>query len=474
MAAALVVVVAHCRSGARRVRALLGSARWLTTKFWIAAATSAGQRLGRAAGRLTGVLKSTIARIRHIWATRLARREASASERAGRPRFTAAMLVPASLRTWIHRRLDAEPNVTRRVKIAIVAVVAIVIVGVVAVVSRLWLVSTTPAVTSYAFAPASYQSGLVVNRTWALAGKGGDELYANVILVNSVNVPISGSYDEVIPKTVAGSDSAITFAPPPTKIVNADPVVRYDYDLTPGESYAISYSVDIGAAAGSGKTRLQSLAADQAAAQNAYLNKSGESAPVTLAQILVHPPTLSLALGQSTTATVTGVMSDGSAATPAVLGGVLWSSADRDVASVQGAIITATGAGSTTVSAQAGGLKAAVVVSVAPTSSSGGSVPSSPGTSRQPVGPPSTAHSSSARTSANPTPTSPQTSAAQTTSATGHHTDDRSEHRDVCFNGADVQRHRRQPDRTAPVVAPRTRTLTRASRSTNEPRPLHV
>ena len=290
-----------------------------------------------------------------------------------------------AITSWLSKRLSMEPSANRTIRMTVIGVAVIIIVAVVAAIARIWLVASPTPTTSYAFAPASYQAGLVVNRTWTLSGKKGSELLGSVILVNSVGIAISGSYDEVIPKSVAGSDSAMTFVPEPDQVVNADPVVRYKYNLLPGASVALSYSVDIGTAATSPRSRLQNLAGDQATAQTSYLNSSGLAAPATLAQVSIEPRSVDLQVGQSMTATLAGLMSDGSAARSAVLSGVLWSSSDRNVATVQGAVITAIGSGSATVSAQAGDLSANVAVSVIGGSSSGSNTnaPTSPNQSKQ-------------------------------------------------------------------------------------------
>ncbi len=88
----------------------------------------------------------------------------------------------------------------------------------------------------YPFAPASYNTGLVVNRTWTLSGDHGQELQATVTLANGLSGPLSGAFDEVIPKTVAGLDSAVEFNPLPDQVVQSDPVVRFKYYLTRARS----------------------------------------------------------------------------------------------------------------------------------------------------------------------------------------------------------------------------------------------
>jgi hypothetical protein len=276
----------------------------------------------------------------------------------------------ASFEQWVLARVASLSRATRTTRVTLAAVAVIVVVAAVAAVARLVLVTPPSSFTSYAFAPASYQSVLVTNRTWTLTGHRGDQLMGNVILVNSTSGPISGAYDEVIPKSVAGADTDITFVPEPARIVESDPVVEYHYDLAPGESVSLSYSADIGPTSGSPEARLATLAADQVKAQSSYLSQSGIAAPATLAQLSVRPQSMTLMVGQSAAATLSGVMSDGSVASSAVLNGVKWTSADSAVAAIDDSVVSAIGTGSTTLTAQAGDLRTTIGVTVVAPSSS--------------------------------------------------------------------------------------------------------
>ncbi len=102
----------------------------------------------------------------------------------------------------------------------------------------------------------------------------------------------------------------------------------------------------------------------------------------------VLPNALALQVGQVLTATVTGVMSNGASAAPAALQGVQWTTADHSIAIVDHATITAVGPGTTTISAEAGGLRAEVSVSVSGTTASTPATSSAPpSTSRPPTTP---------------------------------------------------------------------------------------
>ena len=143
------------------------------------------------------------------------------------------------------------PREQRLATTALIAVSALVVAGVAAAVVKLVWTSAPSASTTYAFSPESYDGGLVIGRSWTLAGDDGSHLQATIVASNGLSTTINGSYDEVIPKSVAGSDSAISFTPEPTEIVRTDPVVRYAYRLEPGITMTISYGVDIGRTKGS-------------------------------------------------------------------------------------------------------------------------------------------------------------------------------------------------------------------------------
>jgi len=266
-----------------------------------------------------------------------------------------------------------EGSTKRRGRIAIVALVLVVLAGALVgvVISRGGSPSPSPspsphgpATATYAFKPQSYPSGLIVDRTWTLSGKTGNELRGMVTLDNGTIKDILTTYYEVIPKSVAKDVAGVTFHPTPEKIVSADPVVQYGLNLTSGGSSTISYSTKIGKTTGSWATRLRHLASDQISAQSAFLEFTDQPAPVTLATLIVSPSSLTLTVGDTGTLILSGTMSNGTAAPGLALEGVAWRSANSSVASVLEGNVIALGAGTSAITAQAGSITASATVNV--------------------------------------------------------------------------------------------------------------
>ncbi len=88
-------------------------------------------------------------------------------------------------------------------------------------------------------------SGLVVNRTWRLAGEDGDLFLASVDVSNPTNKTITDSVLEVIPKVLVTNVTSVTFVGPAPAIVNPDPVVRFDVTLLPGKSVRFGYRINV-------------------------------------------------------------------------------------------------------------------------------------------------------------------------------------------------------------------------------------
>ena len=78
----------------------------------------------------------------------------------------------------------------------------------------------------------------------------------------------------------------------------------------------------------------------------------------------IGPQDLDLAVGQTSVASITGVMSNGSIAQQAELNAVQWTSDNDSVVTVDHASITGVGAGSASVTAQSGALSATMSVEV--------------------------------------------------------------------------------------------------------------
>jgi hypothetical protein len=251
--------------------------------------------------------------------------------------------------------------------------------------------------TSYAFAPQSYPSGLIVNRSWTLFGAHGDHLRGAVRLSNGGSAVLRSSYDEVIPKSVAASSDSVGTDPAPDRVVKADPVFRYQLDLAAGSTMRIGYDVQLSRTSGSWSSRLNALAEDQIQAQLDYLRATGQRPPTTLTILTIAAKVLTLSVGQTATIALSGKMSDGAPAPAAALVGVGWSSDDTAVATVTDGLVTAIGPGDTTVNAQAGPLSATVQITVGDRAKLAGTPPSSA----------IDAVSTSAGAGADPTPSGP-------------------------------------------------------------------
>ena len=101
---------------------------------------------------------------------------------------------------------------------------------------------------SYSFAPAVLSSGLIVARNWTESGSP-PVLSESLDLTNGTSHVLSTSFDEVIPSTVAKSVNDVSFSPPPSQILQSDPVVRYDLsNMAPGTSREFHYSVTLSGA----------------------------------------------------------------------------------------------------------------------------------------------------------------------------------------------------------------------------------
>jgi hypothetical protein len=311
---------------------------------------------------------------------------------------------------------DPDARRSRRRRLAAIGAAVIIAAGAAAAaITQLGHSSGTGPSATFAFSPQSYASGLVVDRLWTLSGKSGSELHGTVTLADAAAAPIDGSYSEVLPGQVAASVHKISFDPAPNKIVEVDPVVRYEINLSARQTFKIRYSVDVGPTTGSWLSRLERLARDQGVAQTSFLDASGQQVPATLATLSVSKRSVVVNTGQSVSVTLAGKMSNGRSAPVAALDGVAWSSANNAVATVSNGIVKGLNAGETTVTAQAGFLKTAVAVSVvgssAPSaetsSTSGGSstVPRSTTT----TGPGSTTNPSTTTRTSGPASTSPST-----------------------------------------------------------------
>lgn len=317
------------------------------------------------------------------------------------------------------------PGSGRRRATVIAAVAAVVLiaaaVGVVVANGPSGSAPTRSAV--FAFKPQSFPSGLIVDRTWTLSGATGDRLEGAATLSNGNHATLLAKYYEVLPKPVASSVKRVSFSPPDEQVVQRDPVVLYGVALASGASEKLGFSVNIGPTDGNPSTRLRQLAEAQEAAEATYLASINQAAPATLKTLHISPSTLTLTAGQSQPVTLSGTMSDGTAATQAALAGVEWSTSAETIATEANGTVYGLSGGTATITAQAGTLNATVIVTVnAPAgqpSSSGGSA-SSPGSSHSSASGSTPSQSDTGANGATPTTgtSGGQASVAATTTST--------------------------------------------------------
>jgi hypothetical protein len=88
-------------------------------------------------------------------------------------------------------------------------------------------------------------SGMVVARTWELTGQDGNELVATVDISNPTPQVKSDQIIEVIPKLLAANVSQVRFEGATPVVVRADPIVRFDVTLQPGQRTRIGYRISV-------------------------------------------------------------------------------------------------------------------------------------------------------------------------------------------------------------------------------------
>lgn len=255
----------------------------------------------------------------------------------------------------------ATPAQRSRRLVLLSAALAAVLIAAAAGVLALRSEGSTPGRQTYSFTPAVLGSGLVVARTWTVAGSP-PALTENLVLTNGTNHELTTTYDEVIPNTVASNVDKITFNPRPSEIVTTDPLVRYDLSLAAGASRTVRYSVRL---PGSGPVSLSALVESMQGAQGGYDSKTVSA---TLTSLSISPTALHITVGDKRTVTVNGVMSNGAKASPAVLKAARWTSTDSGVATVSHDMVAALAAGTTAITIRCGHLIAVLSVLVVGTS----------------------------------------------------------------------------------------------------------
>jgi hypothetical protein len=119
--------------------------------------------------------------------------------------------------------------------------------------------------------------GMQVRRVWKLQGHQGSAFVGTLAFTNPTSSPVTTTYTEVIPKSLASSVTSVRFAPPPV-VVQADPVVQWTETLAPGQSAIVTYEVTV-AADGATRQRLLQWQQDRAAALDTATTTTTTTAP---------------------------------------------------------------------------------------------------------------------------------------------------------------------------------------------------
>jgi serine/threonine protein kinase len=238
--------------------------------------------------------------------------------------------------------------------------------------------ATTPA--SFTFAPYT-EDGLLVSRSWTMATNGSSLAVALKAINPSSQVIALPAVDEVIPKSLALSTSRLTL-PEATNILQQDPAVRFNsaQPLASSGLVEFTYRVALSRSTDTTANRLSAWAKDQATAQTAWIGQHSADAVTTLTSLSGLPASLSLAPGQMQSVAVSGLMSDGTSASPALDAMLKWSSSAPSVAAASGGTVVGLRAGTAVITAAAGTVAARVLVTVGLGATATPSAPASPST----------------------------------------------------------------------------------------------
>jgi serine/threonine protein kinase len=288
--------------------------------------------------------------------------------------------------------------------------------------------ASSPAV-PYVFAAEKYPNGLTIVRRWTLSGRDGSQLTETVTASSSGSAATQLPFEEVIPTAIASSLKTVHFTPAPDKILQADPVVEWQLHLpAKHRTITVGYRAIV-PATGLSVDRLRQWATDL----NAGAAQLRVPTPtiIKLSSLSVSPSTVNLTGGSTAQLALSGQLATGSPAPAQILSGAGWTTGDAAVATVSSiGVVTAVGAGQTTLTAQIGSVTATATVTVTQSlPEAGGNGGGSPGsassnqgntstkkTKPTPQNPPSTASGGGPPKISNPTQTA-STGAGVTTYA---------------------------------------------------------
>jgi hypothetical protein len=218
---------------------------------------------------------------------------------------------------------------------------------------------------SYVFAPQVYPDGLLIVRRWTLSGPGGSILTESVATSSSDGRPHQVTFFEAIPTAIAATVQTVRFTPAPT-VVSSDPVVQWQLNLPAQGTVTVGYLARV-PPEGATTARLAAWARDLVALQlRLHLNLP---ATVDIQSLNITPSTMSMFENETLPLSLKGQLASGSSVSPQVLAGAEWTSASTAIATVStSGVVTATGVGSTYITARVAGVlaSASLVVSPAP------------------------------------------------------------------------------------------------------------
>jgi hypothetical protein len=205
--------------------------------------------------------------------------------------------------------------------------------------------------------PAVSQGPVTVQRTWTLTAD--DRLQGSIHLSTRAADATVGTYDEVLPASLAVVASGLRFAPSPAAVIDGKAVLRYRVRaLDAGHPFDASYEFQL-----SKRRPLSEWVSEQQAQEPIHLRQDpGASVLLTLTTLVVDPPFLVLHAGQQQPLTLQGTLSTGAAAPAELLALAVGATSDPAVATYANGVIQGVGAGQATVTVSVRGISVPVAV----------------------------------------------------------------------------------------------------------------
>ena len=227
--------------------------------------------------------------------------------------------------------------------------------------SRVSFAPSRPA--SYVFQPQAYGGGLLIVRRWTLSGPGGSLFTETVSATSADGRPHQVTFFEAIPNAIAPTVQTVRFTPAAV-VVQPDPLVQWQLRLPAQGTVTVGYRASV-PPAGATQARLARWARALAVLQKQlHLNIP---ATIDIKSLVISPATIQLIQDQTLRLNLQGQLATGSHISPEILAGAAWTSADPTIAAVtRSGLVTATGVGTTYVTAKVAGVLASASISVTP------------------------------------------------------------------------------------------------------------